>query len=201
MDGSRIKDLLRAAGGAALATVLPLKVVNSVLGVISAVLPDETQAQLDPTKVTGNELLDLISQLPVEVQTTVLERRFDLEKQVMEAELELTQNLADADRKGKSFRPSIALMMALLLAGNTIMYCVMLWKICMTADVPRMPVWDELVIPIGMPFLIVVTYFGFMKKERGELVQALLQNSRAGNVASGVAQKVLDLAQQSNQKR
>ena len=197
MNGSRLKDLLRAAGGAALSTVLPFKAVGAILAVISAILPEEQQTHLDPTKVTGNELLELIGSLPADVQTTVLERQFDLEKQAMESELELTQNLADADLKGKTFRPTIALLMSLLLAGNTVMYCVMLWKVCMSGAVTRMPSWDEMVIPIGMPFLIVVTYFGFMKKERGQIIEALLQNSRIGNVAGGVAQKVLDLTQNS----
>lgn len=198
MQESRLIDLLKAVGGAALSVALPVKTADAIVGVVNAVLPPGT-APLDSKSVTGQAIMDQISQLAPEVQKAVTERTFDLEQQAQEAEEELTQSLADVDSKGRSFRPTIAVGMAVLLAIDIIGYNTLLFLSCIGWANVRLPTWDELTIPILVPALIVVTYFGFAKRERAELLSLVLNHTPAGRLAGGTAAKVLDLV--SNAKK
>lgn len=195
MEGSKLIDILKAAGGAALNTVMPVKAISSIATLIEAIMPD---SDIDVNTVTGDQLLERINALSPEVQAIIFERRFDLERLRIEGENELTQSLADADSSGKTFRPLIALFMAVLLAGAVIGYDILLWKICLSEL--RLPLLDELWIPIGVPGLIVLTYFGYLKSERTEIFKAFLARSPVGMVSAGAAQKVLDVVSR-NAKR
>lgn len=195
MEGSKLVDILKAAGGAALSTVMPLKAISTIATLIEAILPE---SDIDVNVVTGDELLERINALSPEVQAIIFERRFDLERLKVEGENELTQSLADADSSGKTFRPLIALVMAVLLGGAVVGYDILLWKICLVQL--RLPLIEELAIPIGVPGLIVLTYFGYLKSERTEIFKALLARSPVGMVSAGAAQKVLDVVSR-NAKR
>lgn len=187
---SRVKDIIKSAGSALLSSVFPMKAVEAVVGSVNALLTVEEK--LDPAKVTGVELSDKIYSFPEGVQTHILDLEFDLEHFALESDLEMQQVLADADMKGGSFRPIIALMMAGLLFVGIVAYGFLLWEICRAAG--RLPNWEELTIPFGIPFLIVVTYFGFLKKERKELLELILQRTPAGAATVGLANKLQTLA-------
>lgn len=183
---SKIVDILKAAGSAALSTLYPIKVIESIVSIIS-VLTDDKQ-ETDLTAITGEQLKSRIEALPPELQAAVLQKVLDIEALSMEQELEMQKTLSDLDSRGKTFRPSIALMMALIAALNTIAYSVLMFWICYGAN--RLPSSEELLVPLGIPLVLVWTYFGFLGKERKEILSFLVNRTPVGTLASGIADKL-----------
>lgn len=183
---SKIVDILKAAGAAALSSLYPIKVVESIVSIVS-VLADDKQPT-DLTTVTGNQLKERIETLPAELQAAILQKVLDIEALSMEQELEMQKTLSDLDSRGKTFRPSIALMMAIIAALNTIAYSALMFWICYGAN--RLPASEELVVPLGIPLVLVWTYFGFLGKERKEILSFLVNRTPAGALASGLADKL-----------
>ena len=68
-------------------------------------------------------------------------------------------------------------------------YDVLLWIVCFRDG--RLPATEEMLLPILAPGVIVVTYFGFMKRERTELMGLLINKTPIGGMAMGAAQRVL----------
>ena len=183
---AKIGDLLSGIGDAPLGAALHPAVVQEVLRVVGqAVDLSETDAQ----SLTATDLRNKLAAIAEPLAKAVNDSVIDPAQLKDQSEMELTQNLADVDPIGKTFRPTIALLMALLLFAAVIGYDILLWKVCFTEN--RLPKLDEMWLPIIAPGLIVISYFGFMKNERRELLTALLTKTPAGNLATGVAQRVL----------
>lgn len=183
---SKIIDILKAAGSAALSTIYPIKVVESIVSIVS-VLADDKQ-DTDLTSVTGEQLKQRIESLPPELQAAILQKVLDIEALSMEQDLEMQKTLSDLDARGKTFRPSIALLMAIIAALNTIAYSVLMYWICYGAN--RLPSSEELLVPLGIPLLLVWTYFGFLGKERKDILGFLVNRTPAGALAAGIADKL-----------
>lgn len=183
---SKIIDILKAAGSAALSTIYPIKVVESIVSIVS-VLADDKQ-DTDLTSVTGEQLKQRIETLPPELQDAILQKVLDIEALSMEQDLEMQKTLSDLDTRGKTFRPIIALMMAVIAALNTIAYSVLMYWLAWKAG--KMPSNEELIIPIAVPLLLVWTYFGFLGKERKEILAFIANRTPAGVLASSVADRL-----------
>ena len=140
---SKIIDILKAAGSAALSTIYPIKVVESIVSIVS-VLADDKQ-DTDLTTVTGEQLKQRIETLPPELQAAILQKVLDIEALSMEQDLEIQKTLSDLDARGKTFRPIIALMMAIIAALNTIAYSALMYWLAWKAG--KMPSNEELIIP------------------------------------------------------
>ena len=91
----------------------------------------------------------------------------------------MSEILANVDRSGGKIRPIIASLMAVLLFVSIIAYGCLVWKI--SYDASTLPMWTELIIPIGIPVTIVWSYFGFLKAERRELMELVIQRTPAGS--------------------
>lgn len=195
MAGVNFKNIVQTAGESALAEVFQPEAVRSTIAFIDALLPVEQRGQMDWQTITGVQLDTIVQSGPEELQRFIANRDFVMTPTqaiaagMAEGAPEVV--LANMDPKGKTFRPTIALLMSLLLIGNIVGYCWILWSVCMEAATPRVPSWGELVIPIGVPFLIVVTYFGFIRKERGDLINALVQHVPAGGALVTLAEQIV----------
>lgn len=195
MAGVNFTQIVQTAGESALAEVFQPEAVRSMVAFIDALLPPEQRGQLDWQSITGVQLETIVNSGPEDLQRFIANRDFVMTpSQAMatgmpEGVPEVV--LANMDPKGKTFRPTIALLMSLLLIGNIIGYCWILWSVCMDPAMPRVPQWGELVIPIGVPFLIVVTYFGFIRKERGDIINALVQHIPASGAIVKLAEQII----------
>ena len=182
----KIGDLLSGVGDAPLGATYHPAVVQEILKVAGKAidLPES-----DIQNLTANDLKTKLSALPESIVTAVNEAVIDPLQLKNQSELDLTENLADVDPVGKTFRPTIALLMALLLFAAVVGYDALLWIVCYEAQ--RLPTIEEMLLPILAPGVIVVTYFGFMKRERQEIIGMLLNKTPLGGMAVGAAQKVL----------
>ena len=93
--------------------------------------------------------------------------------------VDMSEILANVDRSGGKIRPVIASLMAVLLFVSVIAYGVLVWNIAY--ETKALPSWEALIIPIGIPITIVWSYFGFLKAERKELLEAVIQRTPVGN--------------------
>lgn len=182
----KIGDLLTGVGDAPLGATYHPAVVQEILKVAGRAV-DLPEADLQ--NLTANDLQAKLSALPEAVRTAVNEAVVDPLQLKDQSELELTENLADVDPIGKTFRPTIALLMALLLFAAVVGYDVLLWIVCFRDG--RLPATEEMLLPILAPGVIVVTYFGFMKRERTELMGLLINKTPIGGMAMGAAQRVI----------
>ena len=182
----KIGDLLSGVGDAPLGATYHPAVVQEILKVAGKAidLPES-----DIQNLTANDLKTKLSALPESIVAAVNEAVIDPLQLKDQSELDLTENLADVDPVGKTFRPTIALLMALLLFAAVVGYDALLWIVCYEAQ--RLPTIEEMLLPILAPGVIVVTYFGFMKRERQEIIGMLLNKTPLGGMAVGAAQKVL----------
>lgn len=183
---SKIVDILKAAGSAALSTLYPIKVVESIVSIVSVLTDDKQETNI--TTVTGDDLKQRIETLPVELQAVILQKVLDIEALSMEQDLEMQKTLSDLDSRGKTFRPIIALMMAIIAALNTVAYSVLMYWLAYKSG--TMPDNELLIIPIAVPLLLVWTYFGFLGKERKEILAFIANRTPAGVLASSVADKL-----------
>ena len=177
----KLLDIARTAGDAAINLIFGPRAADAVASAVNSVSDAE---DLDPESVTGNELLAHVETLPPELRSTLLERAFDIEQLRLEQEHEMMDVLADADKIGKSFRPAIALIMSLILGVQVGAMSVLLGIICYQQL--RLPNEIELLITMGPPALIVLTYFGFASKERKEFLK-LITTRGIGGIATGAA--------------
>lgn len=175
MADTKIGALLLVAGESLVANAFPPAVSERIVEIVKAHVPTE---QLDLTTLTGKGLIDSLSTLPPGLSEALLNLTIDLDQLKDQSEMALTDNLADADPRGKSIRPTIALLMSLLLFGAVIGYDVLLWKICYAAL--RLPTLEEMALPIVAPGVIVITYFGFLKNERKGLLEFAINNTPLG---------------------
>lgn len=181
-----LSGIIATLGGAALQAVFP-KEAPAIIADINAVLPAEKQ--ITP-EATGTDIQAAIADLPTEERLALLNREYDFRMAELDQETDVTQILANADIKGKTLRPSIAFLMAVVLIVNVEAYGYLLYQKALAgADVT----WDQLSIVIGVPFAIVISYFGFLKNERTRIFEMVLNRTPAGALAGKGAEAVLNI--------
>lgn len=181
-----LSGIIATLGGAALQAVFP-KEAPAIIADINAVLPAEKQLT---TEATGPELTAALDELSPADRLALLNREYDFRLAELDQETDVTQILANADIKGKTLRPSIAFLMAVVLIVNVEAYGYLLYQKALGgADVT----WDQLSIVIGVPFAIVISYFGFLKNERTRIFEMVLNRTPAGALAGKGAEAVLNI--------
>ena len=166
-----LSDCLDRAGDVELTKFFPTTIVSQ----INAAIESSALELQDP--VTGNSLKTAIGNLSSELQPALLNAT--IEMLGSPEEVDMSEILANVDRSGGKIRPIIASLMAVLLFVSIIAYGCLVWKI--SYDASTLPMWTELIIPIGIPVTIVWSYFGFLKAERRELMELVIQRTPAGS--------------------
>ena len=176
MSSKPFKKLLEDSGDIPLSSLYSPMVNTAIAQLCSSYQIDTSNRSL----VCGNELLDLVNKVvPPEQLDSVLNLplRFEDVLPVVHAPDSI---LADSDVRGKRSRPFIALTMALVLLVAQLGYDYLLYHFCVANG--RLPSWNELIVPIGIPLTIVWSYFGFLKAERQELIRTVLESEQAQKV-------------------
>lgn len=186
MAETKIGTLLNAAGESKLSAVFAPNIVDKIVDIVKVHLPIE---ELDTNTLTGKGLADSLTTLSPALCAALLGLTLDPEQLKDQPEMELTNNLADLDPKGKSIRSMIAFLMSLLLFGAVIGYDILLWKICYSAL--RLPTLEEIALPILAPGVIMITYFGFLKNERKGLLEFAVNNTPMGGPMLKAARAVM----------
>ena len=84
--------------------------------------------------------------------------------------------------------------MAILLIVSVVAYGCLVWKI--SYENSTLPTWDALIIPIGIPVTIVWSYFGFLKAERREFMEAVINKTPAGAAIANFGSRLADIKKQ-----
>jgi len=183
MADTRVGDLIAGTPDSPLANALHPVVFSALIGLISNYV---SLADINQSEITGNQLLAKVKSLPDGVGDFVLNKTVDPEALTADNDDALTQNLADIDPRGKFLRPLIAGTFCVMVFVAVVGYDLLLWQIC--SEAKRLPTFNEMLIPIIVPGFIVMSYFGFLKRDRRELLQMLLQRTPAGAVLTSVLQ-------------
>ena len=181
-----LAGILATLGGSALQTLFPQQ-APTIIADLNAVLPETQQLTVDST---GLDIQTAIQSLPPELRLPLLQREYDLRQAELDQETDVTQILANADIKGKTLRPSIAFLMAVMLIVNVEVYGYLLYQKALSGTEIG---WDQLMIVIGVPFAIVISYFGFLKNERTRIFEMVLNRTPAGALAGKGAEAVLNI--------
>jgi len=160
--------ILKKVGGAILKDIIPGGGVASlILDSVNAFMPDNEKL---PDEATGHQTLAAIGNLPAEQQAIVLSKQFDVEIAEITGWSSVVDSLAKADATGASTRPTIAMMMAQVVAFAVIV-AISGWAVAVLtnkADLLKSLAdsWTLIVTIIGTPTALLRAYFGMRTDEK-----------------------------------
>ncbi len=186
----KIEELLKAAGDTPLPLFYPDDTVRFIYDTVYSKVPDVT---LDEELGTGDALLAKLLTFP---EVTANEIRNTQVSQELEDEGDYRDVLANLDARGKLMRPFIAGLMALVLFVEIVGYSYLVYLTAISTN--QIPSWESLVVPIGIPLTIVWSYFGFLRSERKELIQTIIQNTPVGRGLNRLGSTLQNISKPSN---
>jgi len=160
----KFKEILGMAGNV-LGTVNPL--VGGAIKAVNQFLPEEDKL---PETASVNQVKDAVYKLSPAEQSAVMEKEIDLEIAKVESFADVQKALAEADAKGASTRPHIAVLM-----GWAITLCVtplawaLVYAIIASDEQMINSINDSYMIVLALlaPMVTIVhTYFGKRTKEK-----------------------------------
>ncbi|NQY62646.1 MAG: hypothetical protein HRT38_02795 [Alteromonadaceae bacterium] len=164
--------ILSKVGGAILTDLIPGG--KEIVNVVNGFLPDEKKL---PTTATGSDIQTVISTLPPNQKSTLLEKQFDVELAEIEAHTNVTIALGDVDKTGSSTRPFVALLMAWVVAFAIVVLISMLAFAIKQSDSETIKAvgdsWPLVTAMLAIPSALLRAYFGMRTKEKQQKYQAV----------------------------
>ncbi|MCR8922650.1 hypothetical protein NO559_07700 [Dasania sp. GY-MA-18] len=158
-----LKTILSAALDVA-ATVNPG--VGAAVGLVNKFLPDDKKLG---NQATGRDVIAAVDTLPAEVQASIYEKEIDFKISEVNAWSSVQQANAEADAKGSTLRPRIALMMAWAVVVSIIPISLSVaWAVAMS-DNPLKSAgdnWELVTALIATPTILLRGYFGLRTDEK-----------------------------------
>ena len=136
----------------------------AVVGLLNAVLPDDKKL---PETATGQQIMDAHSSLTPNQQSSLSEKKIDLEIAQEEGWTDRYKAMTAAD--GHSTRPAIALMMARVLSFETLAFTV--WCFVYPEQMRNPILWSVFGSLTLIPGGLLGKYFGELRKEQANRLQ------------------------------
>ncbi len=177
-------SILSKVGGSILADVIPGG--NAILNVVNSFLPTEKKLN---DQASGADIQSAIAKLPTDLQTEVLNKKFDVEIIKVQEHTKVIQALADVDKTGNSTRPLIAKMMATVVCFTIVMLVSVLAVAIVNNNTSTIKAigdnWPLIVAVLGTPTALLRSYFGMRTKEKQQKYQAV-SNSKPNSIVSDI---------------
>lgn len=172
----KLLDVLAKVGTSILADVVPGG--NAILSVVNGFLPKEKQVLAG---ATGNDISNIINELPNDKRSELLSKEFDVEITEIKEHTKVITALGEVDKTGNSTRPFIALMMAWVVSFAIVGLVVMLGIAIHGKDAVTVKAvgdnWPLVLALLGIPSGLLRAYFGMRTKEKQQKYQALTNTS------------------------
>jgi len=183
--GERILDIwniVKTVGAGIISTVVPGG--PAIVGAINRFLPDENKL---PENATGAQAINAINALPPDQRASLLEKQFDVDiTQITESNSTVSTMLEADSRQPHTTRPKIALGAFLVVAFVCVLVTTIWAYGVYTGDLAMvkavMDGWQFLLAVIGPLVTLLWAYFGILKKEHSNRLDAAGGNSSPGIV-------------------
>lgn len=182
----KLKDII--GGAAAIAGTLN-PAIGAAIGLVNGFLPDDKKL---PETATGSEVANAIQTLPPGQQASLLEKEIDLETTKIKESNETVRMMLESDAKNPhSTRPYIA-KHSFHVVAFTIIIVVSLWAYAVGSDKQAMVKtimegWPFILGVLGPLVVLLRTYFGVLKQEQSNKLNAANKQPVGGGMASLVA--------------
>jgi len=181
----KLLDILAKVGGSILADVVPGG--NAILSVVNSFLPKEIQVLAGST---GDDLSNIIKELPNDQRFNLLSKEFDVEIVEIKEHTKVIAALGEVDKTGNSTRPFIALVMAWVVAFAIVGLVVMLGVAIKEKDSETVIAignnWPLVLGILGIPSGLLRSYFGMRTKEKQQKYHAI-SNTEPKSVLTDLA--------------
>lgn len=158
-------DIFKKVGGAILRDVVPGG--GLILDVVNEFLPEDEKLKAN---ATGTEIQNAIASLPPEQQAQIIAKEFDVQIEEVRSWATIQGSLAEADAKGASTRPSIAMMMAWVVTLAALIV-IASWAVAIHTDDSETvkalsDSWPFILSVLGTPAALLRAYFGMRTEEK-----------------------------------
>jgi len=180
----KLLEILGKVGSSIIKEVVPGG--GLIIEAVNAFLPDDKK--LNSTS-TGSDISNAVASLPPEVQAQLLEKKFDVEITQIKESYDTVKTMLESDAKNpQSTRPKIALG-SFQLVRMVLLTVVALWAYGVaSADKELvksvMDGWAFIAILIGTPTTVLLAYFGVLKQEHKQRLNAASGNKEVGIIGS-----------------
>lgn len=161
-----IGSILKKVGGTLLRNAMP-PLSGIAFDLINNALPDDKK--LSETS-TGADAERAITSLPVAQQSSLLEKKLEIEKTEIKEWTNVVSALAEVDKTGNSTRPKIALEQSKLIGFGVIVTISSVSYAIITGDSKMIDsitsAWPLITAVLGIPAGIVASYFGKRSKDK-----------------------------------
>lgn len=182
----KLKDILKGAATIA-GTLNPA--IGTAIGVVNTFLPEDKKL---PETATGQDVTSAIQSLPPGQQVSILEKEINLEALKIQESYETVRVMLESDAKNPhSTRPYIA-KQSFHVVAFTIIIVVSLWAYAVGSDKQAMVKtimegWPFILGVLGPLVVLLRTYFGVLKQERSDKLNAANKQPAGGGIANLVA--------------
>lgn len=187
----KLWDIVKTVGSAALQVALP-GTGSLIVGAVNELLPDDKKL---PAGATGDDVIRAIASLPPEQQASIMEKEFDVEiTQIKESNSTVRAMLESDAKNPHSTRPYIAkgafhvVAFAVIVAISVWAYGVFIRDDDLVKAV--MDGWQFVLAVIGPLVTLLWAYFGVLKQEHKNRLDAANGSSTPGGIA-GILSTVL----------
>jgi hypothetical protein len=180
----KLLEILGRVGSSIIKEVVPGG--GLIIEAVNAFLPDDKK--LD-TKSTGSDISNAVASLPPEAQAQLLNKKFDIEITQIKESYDTVRAMLDSDAQNpQSTRPKIALG-SFQLVRIVLLTVVALWAYGVaSADEVLvktvMDGWTFIAVLIGTPTTVLLAYFGVLKAEHKQRLNAATGNKEVGILGS-----------------
>lgn len=184
-----LKKILRKVGKNVISDVIPG--AGTVLSVVEPFL-----GKIDPRATTGEELEDLIDDLPPEQQVQILAHKFDVEIEETKQQGETVRAMLEAERHSKhTTRPHIALGSFYALAGLSFCVMAVMLGAVLKSDDPLMHMinaWPVFMVILTPFATIIYQYFGKLTKEQQNRLDSVTLGGTKPGGAIGLLSQIIN---------
>lgn len=184
-------DIVKTVGTGIISNVVPGGA--AIMGVVNEFLPDDAKL---PVNATGQQVQDAMASIPADQRALLMDKQFDVEITQIKESHDTVRTMLTADATmPQTTRPRVILGMYRVVSF-TIIVTVSLWAFAVAMRDEEMvkTIMDGWPFIVGVitPFLVVIrTYFGILKQEQQNKLDASGGIATAPSGLAGILSAVL----------